>query len=108
MSTTWKFDGIEKKHDLYEGEDCMKIFCESLRKYVMEIINFEKKKMMPLRNVQQESYKKAKICYIFININTVMIKVIIKLKTIATILLNTEVKFVSFFAIDQTLITIIS
>ena len=31
MSTIWTFDGIENKHDLYRGEDCMKEFYESLR-----------------------------------------------------------------------------
>ena len=30
----------------------------------MKIIDFKKKKMIPLTNEQQESYEKAKICYI--------------------------------------------
>ena len=30
----------------------------------MEIINFKKKKIIPLTNEQQESYEKAKICHI--------------------------------------------
>ena len=25
------FDGIENKHNVYRGDDCMKMFCESLR-----------------------------------------------------------------------------
>ena len=33
-------------------------FCESLREYVMKIINFETKKMIPLTKQQQESYQK--------------------------------------------------
>ena len=40
-------------HDIYRVKDCMKKFCESLRKHGMKIINFKK-----------ESYKNAKICYI--------------------------------------------
>ena len=28
MSTTWKFDVAENKHDVYGSEDCMKKFCE--------------------------------------------------------------------------------
>ena len=31
MSTIWTFNNIENKHILYQGEDCMKTFCESLR-----------------------------------------------------------------------------
>ena len=29
MSLIWTFDGMESKHDVYRGEDCMKKFCES-------------------------------------------------------------------------------
>ena len=61
MSTIFTFDGIEKKHDVYRGEDCMKKFCEFLRKHTMKIINFEKKKMILLTNKQQESYEKTQI-----------------------------------------------
>ena len=38
----------------------MKKFCESIRKHVTKIINFEKKKMIPLTNEQKVSYKKPK------------------------------------------------
>ena len=31
----------------------------------MKMVNFEKKKMIPLRNEQQESYEKTKICCIW-------------------------------------------
>ena len=34
----------------------MKKFFESLKELAMEIINFEKKKMMPLTNKELESY----------------------------------------------------
>ena len=34
----------EKKHDIYRGEDCMKKFCECLKKHLRRIINFKKKK----------------------------------------------------------------
>ena len=33
MSTIWTFDHIDNKHSLYRGKDCMKNFCESLRKH---------------------------------------------------------------------------
>ena len=44
MLTIWEFDHIENKHTSYRGKDCMKTFCESLRGYAKNIIDFEKKK----------------------------------------------------------------
>ena len=49
MSTIWEFDNIEHKHTLYRGEDCMKKVFTSLREHATNVINFEKKKMLPLR-----------------------------------------------------------
>ena len=37
--TIFSFKSIENKHDVYRGKDCMKKFCESLRKHAMKIIN---------------------------------------------------------------------
>ena len=45
MSTIWTFNNIENKHTLYCWEDCMKKFCESLREYAKNLIDFEKKKI---------------------------------------------------------------
>ena len=39
MSTILSFKGIENKHDVCRGKDCMRKFCESLREHVMKIIN---------------------------------------------------------------------
>ena len=39
MSTISSFKSTENKHDVYRDKECMKIFCESLRKHAMEIIN---------------------------------------------------------------------
>ena len=39
MSTISLLKSIENKHDVYRGKDCMKKFCESLRKHAMKIIN---------------------------------------------------------------------
>ena len=63
MSTIYFFRSIENKHDVYIGKDCMKKFCESLRKHAIKIINFKKKKIKLLAKEQQESYENAKICY---------------------------------------------
>ena len=51
-------------HNVYRAEDFMEKFCESLREHIIKIINFEKKKMIPLTNDQQELYQKTKRCYI--------------------------------------------
>ena len=64
MSTISLFRSIENKHDVYRGKDCVKKFCEFLRKHAMKIINFKKKKMKLLTKEQQESHENAKICYI--------------------------------------------
>ena len=42
----------------------MRKFCEFLRKYVVKIISFKKKKLKLLTKEQQESYQNAKFCYI--------------------------------------------
>ena len=48
MSTVWGSNNIENKHTLYRGEDCMKKFCEFLRERGKNMIDFEKKKILPL------------------------------------------------------------
>ena len=64
MSTISSFRSIENKHDVCRGKDCMKKFCEFLRKHAMKIINFKKKNMKLLTKEQQESHENAKIFYI--------------------------------------------
>ena len=64
MSTIWAFDHIENKHTSYHGKDCMKKFCPSLREHTKYIIDFEKKKMLPLTEEELKSHQGAKICYI--------------------------------------------
>ena len=38
VSTIFWFRGIDNKHDVYRGIDCMKTFCKSLREHAKEII----------------------------------------------------------------------
>ena len=45
MSTILSFKIIGNKHCVYEGKDCMKTFCESLRDHRNKVINFKKKKI---------------------------------------------------------------
>ena len=64
MSTIWAFNHIENKHTLYCGKDCMKNFGESLREQAKNIIDFEKKKMLPLTKEELKSHLDAEVCYI--------------------------------------------
>ena len=42
----------------------MKKFCKDLREHAMKIINYEKKKMIPLTTEEKIYHNKQKICYI--------------------------------------------
>ena len=42
----------------------MKNFCTSLREHARNVIDFEKKKMLPLTKEELKSYQDAKVCYI--------------------------------------------
>ena len=64
MSTISAFNHLENKHTLYRGKDCMKKFCTSLREHAKNIIDFEKKEMLPLTKEELKSYQDAKVCYI--------------------------------------------
>ena len=64
MSTTWAFDHIENKHTLYRGEDWMKTFCTYFREHATNVINFKKKKMLPLTKQKLKSYKDFKAIHI--------------------------------------------
>ena len=42
----------------------MEMFCKDLRDQAMEIINYEKKDMIPLTSEEKKFYEKQKVCYI--------------------------------------------
>ena len=42
----WLLNDIWNKHIFYSAEDFIKIFCISLREYDINILNFEKNKML--------------------------------------------------------------
>ena len=48
MSMIHTFGDIENKHDIYKSEECIRYFCKSLIQHLIKVINFEKKKMIPL------------------------------------------------------------
>ena len=58
------FDKTKNKLDYYRGEDCMKKFCKDLREHAIKIINYEKKKMIPLTIKEEIYHNKQKIYYI--------------------------------------------
>ena len=70
MSTIWIFDGMENKCDVYETEDSIQKFCKPLREHAVKIINSE------------DLPKNAAFAKKNSNINTLMVKFIIKLKAI--------------------------
>ena len=51
------FDPTKNKLDCYKGEYCMEMFCKDLREHATEIINYEKKEMIPLTNAENELYE---------------------------------------------------
>ena len=62
--THCSFDQTKNKLSYYRGKDCMKKFSKYLREHASKIINYEKKKMMPLTTEEKIYHNKQKICYI--------------------------------------------
>ena len=55
MLTIWGCDNIENKHTLYRGKDCRKTFITSSREHGKNLIDFEKKEMLPLTKEELKS-----------------------------------------------------
>ena len=64
MFTHCSFDESKNKLIYYRIDDCMNKFCKDLRERVTKIINYEKKKMIPLTTEEKIYHNKQKICYI--------------------------------------------
>ena len=62
--TSCSFDESKNKLNYYGGNDCMKNFCEDLRIHATKIINYKKKKIIPLTAEEQINYNDQQICYI--------------------------------------------
>ena len=62
--THCSFHKSKNKLNYYRGKDCMKKFSKDLREHVSKIINYEKKKMIPLTTEEKIYHNKQKICYI--------------------------------------------
>ena len=62
--TSCSFDESRNKLNYYRGKDCMKKFCKDLKEHAMRIINYEKKKIIPLTKEEKINYNDQQICYI--------------------------------------------
>ena len=62
--TSCSFDESKNKLNYYKGKDCMKKFCKDLKEHATRIINYEKKKIIPLTKGEKINYNDQKICYI--------------------------------------------
>ena len=61
--TSCSFDKSKNKLNYYRGKDCMKKFCKDLRIHATKIINYEKKKIIPLTPEEKINYNDQKVCY---------------------------------------------
>ena len=62
--TSCSFDESRNKLNYYRGKDCMKKFCKDLKEHAARIINYEKKKIIPLTKEEKINYNDQQICYI--------------------------------------------
>ena len=62
--TSCSFDESKSKLNYYRGKDCMKKFCKDLKEHATRIINYEKKKIIPLTKEEKINYNDQKVCYI--------------------------------------------
>ena len=62
--THCSFDESKNKLNYYRGDDCMEKFCKDLREHSTKIINYEKKKIIPLTTKEKIYHNKLKVCYI--------------------------------------------
>ena len=62
--THCSFDESKNKLNYYRGDDCMEKFCKDLRIHATKIINYEKKKMIPLTTKEEIYHNKQKVCYV--------------------------------------------
>ena len=63
LFTHCSFDKSKNKLNDYRGKDCMKKFCKDLRTQATKIINYEKKKMIPLTTKEKIHYNEQYMLY---------------------------------------------
>ena len=65
LLTHCSFDTTKNKLGYYRGKNCMKNFCLDLREHTTKIINYEKKKVIPLTKKEEKNHNKQEVCHIF-------------------------------------------
>ena len=64
MSIISSFDKTENKISYYRGEECIEKLCKKIKESANEIINREKKEIIPLTQEEINRYNEQEICYI--------------------------------------------
>ena len=62
--TSRSFDESKNILNYYRGKDCMKKFCKDLKEHATRIINYEKKKIIPLTKEEKINYNDQQIFHI--------------------------------------------
>ena len=63
LSLICSFDSTKKRY-VHRGRDCVEHFCKKLKEFGTEIINYEKKEMIPLTDEEIKFYENQKQCHI--------------------------------------------
>ena len=94
MSTICELDNTENKHSLCHGEDCIKTFYIYPREHAANLINFGKKKMLPLTEKELKLHQDSRVCYICRKKFEQKVKIILKLGTTVISHVNIEVQHI--------------
>ena len=62
LFTHYSFNSNKNKHDYYRGEDCTKNFCKRFKEYKTEIIDYAKRKILPLTEEEKNYMINKKFC----------------------------------------------
>ena len=74
LNLVCSFDSTQNKESFHRGRDCIKKFCSDLKELGTKIINYEQKRMIPLTDNENRSYKEQKIVT-YVKKGFVMIKI---------------------------------
>ena len=64
LVTHCSFDEKNNVIDYYRGKDCLKTFCQDLRKQAKSIVDYEKKEMIKLTQEEQYKHDTRKYCFL--------------------------------------------
>ena len=64
LLTSCSFNKLKYKLTYYRGKDCMKIFCDDLKKHVTRITNYEMRPMDSLTEEEKESNENQELWHI--------------------------------------------